>query len=221
MARTAPQWKNSGAIKSQSTNKVILYGGSGHAKVILDCIEAGGGVVLGVFDDNPNLKDLLGVPVLGPYYSGSLPEEPLIVAVGNNRIRHRIAATVRHGFGTAIHPSALFSRYAAVGTGSVVLHYAVIQAGATVGKHCIINTAATVDHDCWLGDFVHISPNAALSGNVEVGEGTHIGTGASVTPGVRIGKWCVVGAGAVVVRDVPDYSVAVGVPARVIKTIQP
>ncbi len=177
-------------------------------------------MVHGIFDDNPDLKELLGVPVLGPYYPGSLPEESLIIAIGNNCIRHRIAATVRHGFGTAIHPSALLSRYATLGEGSVVFGYAVVQAGATVGKHCIINTAAVVEHDCRLGDFVHISPNAALSGNVEVGEGTHIGTGASVIPGVRIGKWCVIGAGAVVIRDVPEYSVAVGVPASVIKTVQ-
>jgi acetyltransferase EpsM len=200
---------------------VVLYGGSGHAKVILDCIEARGGAVHGIFDDNPDLKELLGVPVLGLYYPGTLPEEPLIVAIGNNRIRQRIAATVRHGFGTAIHPSARVSRYATVGEGSVVFHQTVVQAGAAVGKHCIVNTAATVDHDCRLGDFVHISPNVALSGNVEVGEGTHIGTGASVIPGIRIGKWCVIGAGAVVVRDIPDHAVAVGVPARVIKTVQP
>jgi sugar O-acyltransferase (sialic acid O-acetyltransferase NeuD family) len=200
---------------------VVLYGGSGHAKVILDCIEARGGAVHGIFDDNPDLKELLGVPVLGPYYPGTLPEEPLIVAIGNNRIRHRIAATVRHGFGTAIHPSALLSRHAMLGEGSVVFHQAVVQAGTVAGRHCILNTAATVDHDCRLGDFVHVSPNATLSGNVTVGEGTHIGTGASVIQGVRIGRWCVVGAGAVVVRDIPDYAVAVGVPARVIKTIQP
>ncbi len=200
---------------------MVLYGGSGHAKVILDCIEARGGVVRGIFDDNLDLKELLGVPVLGPYYPGALPEQPLIVAIGNNRIRHRVAATVRHGFGTAIHPTALLSRHAAVGEGSVVFHYAVVQAGAVVGKHCIINTAAVVEHDCRLDDFVHISPNAALSGNVTVGKGTHVGTGASVIPGIRIGKWCVIGAGAVVVRDVPDYSVAVGVPASVLKTLQP
>lgn len=200
---------------------MILYGGSGHAKVILDCIEARGGVVRGIFDANSDLKELLGVPVLGPYYPGSLPDELLIVAIGNNRIRHRVAATVQHGFGTVVHPSALVSRHATVGEGSVVFHLAVVQSGATVGKHCIINTAAVVDHDCRLGDFVHVSPNAALSGNVGVGEGTHIGTGASVIPGIRIGKWCVIGAGAVVVRDVPDYSVAVGVPASVIKTVQP
>ncbi len=199
---------------------MLLYGGSGHAKVILDCAEAQGNVVQGVFDDNPDLKELLGVKVLGKYHPDSLPGLPLIIAIGNNRIRQRIAATIRHPFGRAIHPSALLSRYATVGEGSVVFHNAVVQAGAAVGAHCIINTAASVDHDCQLGNYVHVSPNVALSGNVFAGEGTHLGTGVSVIPGVRIGKWCVIGAGAVVISDIPDYSVAVGVPARIIKTIQ-
>jgi len=198
---------------------VVLYGGSGHAKVILDCLQAQGHTVQGIFDDNPALKELLGVPVTGPYNPAVFPGQPLLVAIGNNRIRQRVAAAVQHPFGTVLHPSALCSRYATVGEGSVVLHNAVVQAGATIGKHCIINTAATVDHDCRLGDFVHVSPNAALSGNVRVGEGTHIGTGAVVIPGIRIGKWCVIGAGAVVIRDIPDYSVAVGVPASVIKRV--
>jgi sugar O-acyltransferase (sialic acid O-acetyltransferase NeuD family) len=199
---------------------VILYGGSGHAKVVLDCLEAQGGLVQGIFDDNPDLKELLGVPVVGQYRPHLFPDQPLIIAIGNNRIRQRVAEVIRHGFGTAVHPSAQVSRYATAGEGSVVFHNAVVQAGAIVGRHCIINTAASVDHDSRLEDFVHISPNAALCGSVEVGEGTQIGTGASVIPGVRIGKWCVIGAGAVVTSDIPDFSVAVGVPARVIKTVK-
>jgi acetyltransferase EpsM len=66
-------------------------------------------------------------------------------------------------------------------------------------------------------DFVHISPNAALAGNVHVGEGTQIGIGATVMQNIRIGKWVMVGAGAVIIRDVPDYAVVVGNPGRIIK----
>ncbi len=199
---------------------MILYGGSGHAKVILDCLEARGGLVQGIFDNNHDLKELMGVPVVGQYRPHLFPDQPLIIAIGNNRIRLQIAPMIRHRFGTAIHPSAQVSRSATVGEGSVVFHNAVVQAGASVGKHCIINTAASIDHDCRLEDFVHISPNAALCGSVQVGEGTQIGTGASVIPGVRIGKWCVIGAGAVVTSNIPDFSVAVGIPARVIKTVE-
>ncbi len=199
---------------------MILYGGSGHAKVVLDCLYAQGISVQGIFDDNPTLKTFRNIPVWGSYKAECLPDSPLIISIGNNFIRRRVAAQVRHTFGRAVHSSAEVSRFVkSVGEGSVVFHRAVIQADAYIGNHCIINTAAVVDHDCVLGDFVHVSPNATLCGGVTVGEGTQVGASATVIPGVTIGQWCVIGAGAVVTRDVPDFSVAVGVPARIVRTL--
>ncbi len=197
---------------------MILYGGSGHAKVVLDCLYAQGVTVRGLFDDNPNLVHFRDIPLWGAYDAEIEPDEKLIIAIGNNHIRRSIARQVVHPFGKAVHPSATISRFAAaIGEGTVIFHQSVIQADSVIGKHCIINTAATIDHDCRLDDFVHLSPNATLCGNVTVGEGTHIGASATVIPGVTIGKWCVIGAGAVVTRNIPDYSVAMGVPARVVK----
>jgi sugar O-acyltransferase (sialic acid O-acetyltransferase NeuD family) len=199
------------------TSYMLLYGGSGHAKVIIDCLLANHLAVHGLFDDNSALTSLLHFPVLGPYDPKCLPAEELIISIGNNRIRQKVAANIRHVFGKTIHPSALLSTFATLDEGSVLIHQSVVQAGSVIGKHCIINTSASVDHDCMLEDFVHISPHATLSGNVKVGEGTHIGAGATVIQGISIGKWCMVGAGAVVVRDVPDYATVVGVPAKIIK----
>jgi sugar O-acyltransferase (sialic acid O-acetyltransferase NeuD family) len=196
---------------------MLLYGASGHAKVIIDCLQASQISISGIFDDNPDIQQLLGLPVLGTYQTQYLPNEQLIIAVGNNQIRRKITDLVQHTYGRVIQPSAIISAYAKMGAGTVVFHNAVIQASASVGQHCIINTTASVDHDCVLEDFVHISPNATLSGNVTVGEGTHIGAGATVISGICIGKWCIIGAGAVVTKDIPDYSTAVGVPARIIK----
>ncbi len=50
-------------------------------------------------------------------------------------------------------------------------------------------------------------------------DGAHIGIGSIIMPGVTIGKGAVIGAGAVVTKDIPDYSLAIGVPAKVIKTL--
>lgn len=196
---------------------MLLYGGSGHAKVVIDCLLASGLPVHGIFDDNPALSNLLNFPVLGLYKKDYLRSEEIIISIGNNIIRKKVAQQVEHLFGKTIHPSALLSTFAAVSVGTVIFHNSVVQAGAFIGKHCIINTAASVDHDCELEDFVHISPHATLSGNVKVGEGTHIGAGATVIQGITIGKWCTVGAGAVVIRDVPDHATVVGVPAKIIK----
>jgi len=60
----------------------------------------------------------------------------------------------------------------------------------------------------------------SISGNVLIGEGTHVGTGAIILPNITIGKWCKIGAGAVVIKDIPDYSVVVGVPGKIIKTLE-
>ena len=84
----------------------------------------------------------------------------------------------------------------------------------------IINTNSIVEHDTKLSDFAHISPNATLTGGVNVDEGTHIGAGATIIPNIHIGKWAVIGAGATVISDIPSYSTAVGVPAKVKKIIE-
>ena len=54
---------------------------------------------------------------------------------------------------------------------------------------------------------------------IHIKKGAWIGAGASILPGVTIGKYAIVGAGAIVTKDVGDYEVAVGVPAKVVKTL--
>jgi sugar O-acyltransferase (sialic acid O-acetyltransferase NeuD family) len=196
---------------------MLLYGGSGHAKVIIDCLLANNIDIHGIFDDNPALTSLLNFPVIGYYTKDYLPSEELIISIGNNRIRQKVAQTLSHPFGKVIHPSALLSTFATLGEGTVLIHRSVVQAGTRIGRHGIINTSASIDHDCIIEDFVHISPNTTLSGHVTVGEGTHIGAGATIIQGISIGKWSTIGAGAVVIKNIPDYATAVGVPARVIK----
>ncbi len=196
---------------------VLLYGGGGHARVIMDCLRDSGCIVQGVFDDNPELKSIAGIDILRPYSPHIFPGLPIIISIGNNEIRKKIAIEISHAPGYSEHPSVLRSSSARIGAGSVLIHGSVIQADAELGKHCIVNTGATVDHDCVIGDYVHIAPHATLCGNVEVGEGAFIGAGATLIQGIKIGKWVTVGAGTVVIRDVPDYAVIVGNPGKVIK----
>lgn len=195
---------------------MYLYGASGHAKVIIDILRDSGIPVSGAFDKNPAIKEIGGIPVLGAEVEGEL-DQPVIISIGDNAIRRRVAESLQHTFGKAIHPTAIISPSVSIAEGSVVMQGAIIQASATIGKHAIVNTGASIDHDCQIGDFAHISPGAVLSGNVQVGEGTHIGAGAVVIPNLKIGKWCKIGAGAVVIRDLPDGVTAVGNPARIIK----
>ena len=94
-----------------------------------------------------------------------------------------------------------------------------VPSNIKIGKHFHANLYSYVEHDCVIDDFVHISPNASVAGNVKVGEGTQIGMGATVIQGITIGKWAVVGAGTVIIENVPDYAVVVGVPGKTIKFI--
>lgn len=61
------------------------------------------------------------------------------------------------------------------------------------------------------------SPNRNGHNELKIGEGSWIGTHCSIIGDVHIGKHCVIGANSVVTKDIPDYSVAVGIPAKVIK----
>lgn len=201
------------------SEQVIVIGGGGHGKAVIDCIECAGDTVVGVLDDVLEVGAMiLNVPVLGKVETWQKYDQyRFIIAVGNNIIRKRLAEKIRADWYTAIHPTAVISRYASVGNGSVVLPRAVINAGAVIGNHCIINTSAVAEHDNRIGDYVHISPNAALAGTVTVGECTHIGIGASVKNNVAICENCMIGAGTTVVRDITESGTYVGVPARKIK----
>lgn len=195
---------------------MFLYGAGGHAKVIMDIVKAQGDSVEALVDDNPDVTDVMGVKVM----HGVLDEiSPLIISIGNNRIRKLVSEKVHAVFGRAVHPSAVVSDSAVIGEGSVVMQGAIVQSCASIGRHCIVNTGASVDHECVLEDFVHVSPHCTLCGNVQVGEGTWIGAGSVVIPGVKIGKWCVIGAGSVVVNDIPDGVLAFGNKCRIVRDI--
>ena len=198
------------------SESVVLIGGGGHAKVIIDSIQASGDSVLGILDDGIAVgTEILGVPVIGKIADyAKYREHKFLIAIGNNAIRRRIAEMLPVEWHTAIHPSASVSRYAHVGAGTVIMPFAVVNADASVGAHCILNTGAVVEHDNRIAEYVHISPNAALGGNVSVGIGTHIGIGAVIRNNISICGDCTIGAGAVVVKNITESGTYVGVPAR-------
>jgi sugar O-acyltransferase (sialic acid O-acetyltransferase NeuD family) len=199
-------------------DKILLHGSGDHARVVLDCLLEQQVNVIGIFD--PKVTDpLFGIPQIGKYDPALFPGAKTVIAIGNNLIRKKIAEMSVHGFTKVVHSSALISSNTIIGEGSMILHRTTIQVNSKIGKHVIINTGAQVDHDCMVDDYVHVAPGAILCGTVSVGEGSFIGAGTVIIPGIKIGKWAVIGAGSVIIRNVPDYSVAVGNPARVIKNL--
>ena len=196
---------------------MIVFGASGHGKVILEILESINEPDIKVWDDAVK-PPVWEYPVAQPTPLTKGDGEKMIISIGVNATRKKVVARFSEQviFGTAIHSDAFISKRATIDEGTVIMAGVRVNADVKIGKHCIVNTCASIDHDCVLDDYVHVSPNATLSGDVHVGEGTHIGSGASIIQGIRIGKWCTIGAGAAVIRDIPDYTTAVGCPAKVI-----
>ena len=200
-------------MKFKSIN---IYGASGHAKGVIDIITSNDNTNVGhVFDDNDKLKRISDYTIQSPSNSELMIKNPIVIAIGNNKIRKEIVENKQVQVAEAIsHISAIISKLTSIGKGTVIMANAVINADATIGTHCIINTAAVVEHDVVIENYTHISPNATVTGGVKIGEGTHVGAGAVILPNLTIGKWVTIGAGAVVTKNVPDYSTVIGNPAK-------
>ena len=124
-------------------------------------------------------------------------------------------------FPTLIHPSVIIGnkKYVSIGEGSIICAGTIITTNITIGRHVILNLACTVGHETSIGDYSAFMPTCNISGEVTIGECTYWGTGAIVINLCRVGDRTTIGAGAVVVRDLPPGVTAVGVPAKIIKTL--
>lgn len=201
---------------------MIVIGSGGQALVVIGTCRAAGIAVEAVYDDDPTRwgKDLMGVPILGPVEEiRQRSDYPVVIGVGDARSRRLLANKMDLNWGTVVHPHAFVDPSVQLGAGTVVFAGAMVQPESRIGDHAIINTSATVDHNCILEDYVQVAPGANLSGNVWVGAGTFVGANAVVLENLRLGKWSIIGGGAVVIRDLPDHVVAVGCPARTIRTL--
>jgi sugar O-acyltransferase (sialic acid O-acetyltransferase NeuD family) len=205
------------------TDRIIVWGAGGHAKVVIDIIERiSGATVAFVVDDAPAThgRSLCGYPIIGgrdALVARRAQVSAGIVAIGDNAARATVAAwLLEQGFrfASAVHPAAAVSREVRIGEGSAVMAGTVINFDTAIGAHAIVNTGATIDHDCAIGDCVHIAPGCHLCGGVSVGARSFLGAGTTVIPGVRIGENVVVGAGSTVLQDVPDGARVAGSPCR-------
>ena len=208
--------------------EVFIIGAGGHAKVIANVINKSGDIVKGFLDDNIEIETVIikekKYKVIGTFedivhLQLKYPNSEFIIGIGNNELRKKIAEKYDEilNFYTAIDPNSQIALDVEIGKGSVILANACINTSAKIGKHCIINTAAIIEHDNILEDYVHVSPNATLSGTVNVGKMTHIGSGAVIRNNINICNNCIIGAGAVVVKDIEEPVVYAGVPARKLK----
>lgn len=201
---------------------LILVGGGGHCKSVIDVAESTGYNILGILDMPEEVgKSVLNYKVIGtdeeiPQYAD---KAEFIITVGfikNPSIRIRIYNRIKEAGGklaTIVASTAHVSRYATLEEGTVVMHQAVVNAGAKIGENCIINTFCNIEHDAVVGAQCHISTGTMVNGDCKVGERVFIGSQSVLANGIIVGEDIIVGAGSVVRKSIYEKGVYAGNPA--------
>ncbi|MDX1463197.1 MAG: acetyltransferase [Marinirhabdus sp.] len=197
---------------------IVIYGAGGQCYALIELIRSTNKYnPIKVLDIDLQRTSILGVPV---ELESDKEDSTNIaaIAIGNNRIRKRMAGSLKKNTPAIIHHSAVVYPSVSIERGVLVHPNAVLDADVTVGKFTIINNNATVSHNCKIGAYSHVAINAAIAGGCEIGEGVLLGVGCIVLPNVKIGNWATIGAGAVITKNVPDGVTVIGNPMRILRS---
>lgn len=208
------------------SENLILVGGGGHCKSVIDVAESIGYTILGILDNEENLgKKVLDYNIIGTDddIAKYIKDAKFIVTIGqikeaSLRIKlHDKIIALGGNIATLIASTAHVSKYAKVGEGTVVLHQAMVNADAVIGKGCIINTYANIEHDAIVGDYTHISTGAMVNGSCRVGNRVFLGSQSVLAQGVLIADNTIVAAGTFVNKSILDTGIYAGNPIRKIR----
>lgn len=201
---------------------LILVGGGGHCKSVIDVAESAGYNILGILDMPEDVgKQVLGYKVIGTDDDITLyvDKAEFVITVGfikNPAIRIKLCNKVKEAGGklaTVIASTAHVSEYSTIGEGTVVMHQAFVNAGAHIGANCIINTNCNIEHDAHVGNQCHISTGTMVNGDCKIGERVFVGSQSVLANGVTIGDDIIVGAASFVRKSIEEKGIYSGNPA--------
>ena len=212
-------------------NNIVLFGGGYNCNVCIDIIEKTTEYnIVGIIDSKAEINSaLFGYKVIGRQEDlisliKSYKIDGGLVTVGDNYGRFLVSEIIKKQvpdfkFISAIHTEATVSKDTVIGDNAIIMANAVINPNAEIGDFCMINTGAQVEHDCIIEDFVHVSCGTIMGGLVHIGKFSFISIGSVIRDRIHIGENCIIGLGSLVLKDVPDNTMAFGTPAKEIKTI--
>ena len=188
---------------------IILIGGGGHCKSVIDVIEQEGRFKIIGIVDKPELlgSNVLGYSVIGndsDLNSLAKKYQYALITVGQIKsplLRIKLFnLAVKAGFTlpNIISSNAYVSEHSSIGNGVVVMHNAIVNASASIGDNCIINSKALIEHDCTISKHCHISTNATINGGVTIESGCFIGSSATTKELITIGENSFIKAGSLV-----------------------
>lgn len=202
---------------------LILIGGGGHCKSVIDVAESSGYNILGVLDMPEDVgKRILSTEVIGtdediPAYVGKAEFVITVGFIKNPATRIKLFHRVKESGGklaTVIASTAYVSKYAEINEGTVVMHHAFVNADASIGSNVIINTYANIEHGVRIGNQCHVSTGTIINGDCSVGERCFIGSQAVLANSISVCDDVVIGAGSVVTRDIAARGIYIGNPAK-------
>jgi len=217
--RPVDEMKSDLAESAGDESAIIIYGGGGHGKALIDLLRSLGTYrIAGIIDDGiPTGEVIMGVPVLGGspmlrelYAKGTRQAINAVGGIGNIAIRIKVFGQLAEaGFScpAVVHPTATVEKSASLVPGGQVFAHAYVGSEARLGFGVIVNTGAIVSHDCDLADYANISPGALLAGEVKIGAATLVGMGATINLRVSVGAGARIGNGATVKEDVPEKGI--------------
>lgn len=210
--------------------QIVIYGGTGQARVVRPILERNHCEVMAIVDDTPKIESpfpdvefLNGFDQLKSWLKkNNNLQIGFVIAIGNPHGEVRLNLQKRlENIGlismSVIHEDAIIAKNCQIGKGVQIMPGAIIMPGAKVGDQCIINTKASLDHDSILGNGCELAPGSTVCGEVKIHDNSWIGAGATILPKIVINKNVIVGAGALVNKDVEADSVVVGIPAKTLR----
>lgn len=204
--------------------RLFIFGAGGHTKQVIDIFKFRRVRISGLFDDNKKPNDIYYhryrvIDSISNAKKHLRKDDLLFCGIGDNKIRERIFDEFKEfTFANCISPNAIVSKTAKLGQGNYIGNFTNVMPDSIVGSHNIINDASMVGHDAQLGDFNLIAAYVCCGAHSRTGNHNLLGINVSINPTrLRIGNNNVIGSGTVILHDIGDNEVVVGVPGKTIK----